>query len=84
LVEFIGDAPLVIHNAEFDVRFLNAEFQRLARPPLGGERVVDTLQMARQRNFPGRRPASMRCAGASPSTIRPGPSMARSSIRAPG
>lgn len=57
LVEFIGDAPLVIHNAEFDVRFLNAEFQRLARPPLGGERVVDTLQMARQK-FPGA-PASL-------------------------
>jgi len=57
LLEFIGDAPLVIHNAEFDVRFLNAEFQRLARPPLSSERVVDTLQMARQK-FPGA-PASL-------------------------
>jgi DNA polymerase-3 subunit epsilon len=57
LVEFIADAPLVIHNAEFDVRFLNAEFQRLARPPLSGDRVVDTLQMARQK-FPGA-PASL-------------------------
>jgi DNA polymerase III subunit epsilon len=57
LAEFIADAPLVIHNAEFDVRFLNAEFQRLARPPLTGDRVVDTLQMARQK-FPGA-PASL-------------------------
>jgi DNA polymerase-3 subunit epsilon len=57
LLEFIGDAPLVIHNAEFDVRFLNAEFQRLARPLLSSERVVDTLQMARQK-FPGA-PASL-------------------------
>jgi DNA polymerase-3 subunit epsilon len=57
LVEFIADAPLVIHNAEFDVRFLNAEFQRLARPPLSAERVVDTLQIARQK-FPGA-PASL-------------------------
>lgn len=57
LVDFIADAPLVIHNAEFDVRFLNAEFQRLARPPLSGDRVVDTLQMARQK-FPGA-PASL-------------------------
>jgi DNA polymerase-3 subunit epsilon len=57
LLEFIADAPLVIHNAEFDVRFLNAEFQRLARSPLNGERVVDTLQIARQK-FPGA-PASL-------------------------
>jgi DNA polymerase III subunit epsilon len=52
LVQFIGDAPLVMHNAEFDVRFLNAEFLRLGRPPLPPLSVVDTLQMARQK-FPG-------------------------------
>jgi DNA polymerase-3 subunit epsilon len=57
LLRFIADAPLVMHNAEFDVRFLNAEFQRLARPPLPGERIVDTLQIARQK-FPGA-PASL-------------------------
>jgi DNA polymerase III subunit epsilon len=52
LLEFIADAPLVIHNAEFDVRFLNAEFQRLARATWNNERIVDTLQIARQK-FPG-------------------------------
>lgn len=57
LLEFIGDARVVIHNAEFDVRFLNAEFQRLQRPAWSGERVVDTLQIARQK-FPGA-PASL-------------------------
>jgi DNA polymerase-3 subunit epsilon len=57
LAEFVGDAPLVIHNAEFDLRFLNAELARVERPLLLAERVVDTLQMARQK-FPGS-PASL-------------------------
>ncbi len=48
-LEFIGDSPLVIHNAPFDAGFLNAEFARLDLPPLGEERLVDTLQMARRR-----------------------------------
>ena len=46
-------ARLVIHNAEFDIAFLNSELARLGRPPLdGGYGVVNTLQIARQR-FPG-------------------------------
>lgn len=49
---FIGDAPLVIHNAEFDMRFLNAEFKKLGRPLLPRERAIDTVAMAR-RKFPG-------------------------------
>jgi DNA polymerase III subunit epsilon len=57
LVTFIDGAPLIIHNAEFDVRFINAEFQRLAKPPLDGGLVVDTLLLARQK-FPGA-PASL-------------------------
>jgi len=49
---FIGDAPLVIHNAPFDAGFLNAELGRLGLPPLAEARLVDTLRIARSR-FPG-------------------------------
>ncbi len=49
---FIGDAGLVIHNAEFDMKFLNAELERLGRPPLDRSRAVDTVAIAR-RKFPG-------------------------------
>ncbi len=49
---FIGDARLVIHNAAFDVGFLNAEFARTGHPKIGMERAVDTLAMAR-RKHPG-------------------------------
>jgi DNA polymerase-3 subunit epsilon len=49
---FVGDATLVIHNAEFDMRFLNAELARCNLPPLGAERATCTLQLARRR-FPG-------------------------------
>lgn len=51
-LEFIEDSPLVIHNAEFDMAFLNAELDRLGFPPLSMERAVDTVRMARSR-FPG-------------------------------
>ncbi len=51
---FVGDARLVIHNAGFDMRFLNAELARIKRPPLSLDRVVDTLAMARRRH-PGAR-----------------------------
>jgi DNA polymerase III subunit epsilon len=47
---FIGDDRLVIHNAEFDVRFLNAELGRLGHGPLAKERVVDTLAIARKKH----------------------------------
>ncbi len=49
---FIGESPLVIHNAEFDIRFLNAELQRCKRAPLLMNRVIDTLGLAR-RKHPG-------------------------------
>ena len=51
LQEFIGGDPLVIHNAEFDLAFLNAELARLQREPITSG-YVDTLAMARRR-FPG-------------------------------
>ena len=49
---FIGADPLVIHNAPFDLAFLNEELRRCGRPVLPRERTVDTLEMAR-RKFPG-------------------------------
>ena len=52
LLDFLGDGQLVAHNAAFDFGFLDAEFGRLGLPPLGAERMVDTLAMARAR-FPG-------------------------------
>jgi len=54
---FIGDAPLIIHNAEFDLAFLNAELARLNLPALESKRCIDTLMLARKR-FPGS-PASL-------------------------
>ncbi|MDM7457789.1 MAG: DNA polymerase III subunit epsilon [Paracoccus sp. (in: a-proteobacteria)] len=55
---FIGDdAPLVIHNATFDMRFLNAELHRNGDAPIPMSRALDTLEIARRR-FPGA-PASL-------------------------
>ena len=51
-VAFLGDAPLVIHNAAFDIGFLNAELERLGRSPIARERMIDTLLIAR-RKHPG-------------------------------
>lgn len=53
-LEFIADAKLVIHNAEFDLGFVNAELKRVEREPLERARAVDTLAIAR-RMFPGER-----------------------------
>lgn len=51
-LDFIEDAPLIIHNASFDVGFLNAELTMLDMAPLMNDRVVDTLALAR-RKHPG-------------------------------
>lgn len=49
---FLGDSPLVIHNARFDMGFINSELTRLGLPSLLATRAIDTVLMAR-RKFPG-------------------------------
>ncbi len=56
-VDFIADAPLVAHNAEFDRAFINAELKRAGREVIARERFVDTLRMYKAR-YPGA-PASL-------------------------
>ena len=50
LLAFIGDAPLIAHNAGFDFGFLNAEIERCARDPVCLSRMVDTVGMAKKRH----------------------------------
>jgi DNA polymerase III subunit epsilon len=56
-IAFIEGARLVIHNAEFDIAFINAELGRVSRPSVAREAAIDTLALARQK-FPGS-PASL-------------------------
>ncbi len=51
-LDFIGDAKLIIHNASFDMKFLNAELGRMGLPHLPMDQAIDTLAIARKR-FPG-------------------------------
>lgn len=50
LIEFLGDSPMIAHNAMFDYGFLNGELGACGRALLNVERIVCTLQMARQRH----------------------------------
>ncbi|MGB6231104.1 MAG: DNA polymerase III subunit epsilon [Litorimonas sp.] len=56
-LDFIGDAPLVAHNAKFDMGFINAELRRVGIEPIPERRFIDTLAMANAK-FPGS-PASL-------------------------
>ena len=51
-LHFIRDATLVIHNASFDMGFINAELSRLQKPAISNDLVIDTLMMARKK-YPG-------------------------------
>lgn len=50
LLEFIGDSPLVAHNAQFDFGFLNHELGLCSHPAVGLDRMIDTLVLARRRH----------------------------------
>lgn len=50
-LDFVGDAPLIAHNADFDTAFLNAELRRAQRPQIDPARISDSLALARRR-FP--------------------------------
>ena len=52
LSDFIGDAPVIAHNAQFDRNFIDFEYSRIAHPLIDGSRWIDTLQLA-QKKFPG-------------------------------
>jgi DNA polymerase-3 subunit epsilon len=54
MLEFLGDAPLVIHNAGFDLKFLNAELLRVTRPAIPFARAIDTIDIAKAK-IPGAR-----------------------------
>ncbi len=53
-LEFLGDAALVIHNASFDLKFVNSELHRVGKPPIPHARAIDTIEIAKSK-IPGAR-----------------------------
>ena len=60
-LEFIGDAPLVIHNASFDMAFLNYELRLAGHSPMLSERAIDTLHIARRKHPAGQNSLDALC-----------------------
>ncbi|MEO0870931.1 MAG: DNA polymerase III subunit epsilon [Pseudomonadota bacterium] len=50
LLAFLGDAPLIAHNAGFDFGFLNCELERIGQPPVSLDRMIDTVALARKKH----------------------------------
>ena len=51
-LDFIKDCPVIAHNANFDIGFLNSELEKISKPVISQDRVIDTVSIARKR-FPG-------------------------------
>ena len=51
-LDFIKDSPVIAHNANFDIGFLNSELEKVSKPLISQDRVIDTVSIARKR-FPG-------------------------------
>lgn len=62
LIEFLDDALLIAHNADFDMAFLNAELARGGRGAIANDRVIDTLMLARRRHPMGPNSLDALCA----------------------
>jgi DNA polymerase III subunit epsilon len=69
-LNFVADAPLIAHNAMFDLGFINAELERCKRPALQRERLIDTLMLARRRYPAGPNSLDHLCARFSIDTSR--------------
>ena len=54
LIEFLGEAPVIMHNAAFDLKFLNYELRKIARPTIPFARAIDTIEIAKVK-LPGAR-----------------------------
>jgi DNA polymerase-3 subunit epsilon len=67
---FVADAPMIAHNAMFDLGFINAELERCKKPALQRERLVDTLMLARRRYPAGPNSLDHLCARFSIDTSR--------------
>src|SRR5439155_8919789 len=62
LIEFVGEARLIAHNAQFDLDFLNLELSRVGHPNLAADRIIDSLMLARRKHPAGPNSLDALCA----------------------